>query len=130
TAEIVLGIIGAVFYLFSIVIGALRVWAENNKEFLENYVYEHQDEMQFTSVELESIEQLMSVNLAPGGILLVILPLFAIILGVIAMILLKGNKQPIAAGIIFVAVGVLYPIITLGGGILSGILYLIAGILC
>ncbi|WP_096270925.1 DUF4064 domain-containing protein [Paucisalibacillus globulus] len=130
TAEITLGIIGAVFYVFSVAFGILRLWMENNKGYLEEYMTENQSEFDLTSSDISTIEEMFSMNLAQGGILIVILPIVAIILGIVAMVLLKGNKRPVAAGIIFLVTGVGYAIITLGGGILSGILYLIAGILC
>ncbi|MFS0675028.1 DUF4064 domain-containing protein [Ornithinibacillus sp. 179-J 7C1 HS] len=130
TAEITLGIIGAVFYVFSIAFGALRLWMENNKGYLQDYMYNNQDEFQLTNSDIDMLQEFFNLNLATGGPLLIILPILAIILGIVALVLLKGNKSPVAAGIIFIATGVLYVIITAGGGILSGILYLIAGILC
>jgi hypothetical protein len=130
TAEMTLGIIGAVFYVFSVAFGILRLWMENNKGYLENYMADNQSEFELTTTDMNALEEMFNMNLAQGGILLVILPIIAIILGIVAMVLLKGNKRPVAAGIIFIATGVVYAIITLGGGILSGILYLIAGILC
>ncbi|MEN2769241.1 DUF4064 domain-containing protein [Ornithinibacillus xuwenensis] len=130
TAEITLGIIGTVFYVFSVLLGALRIWMENNKGFLYDYLVDNQDEFALTQGDLDMIQEMFDRSLASGGILLVIMPILAIILGIVAMVLLKGNKNPIAAGIIFIATGVVYVIVTIGGGILSGILFLIAGILC
>lgn len=130
TAEITLGIIGTIFYLFSVVFGALRIWAENNKGYLYDMILENQAEMGLTAADINNLDLLFSYSLATGGMLLVILPVLAIILGIVALVLLKGNKHPVAAGIIFLSTGVLYVIITFGGGILSGILFLIAGILC
>ncbi|GIO27147.1 DUF4064 domain-containing protein [Ornithinibacillus bavariensis] len=130
TAEVTLGIIGTVFYVFSVLIGALRLWMENNKDYLYDFITENQNEMEFTADDMDIIQEAFNLNLAGGGPLLVIMPILAIILGIVAMVLLKGNKNPIAAGIIFIATGVIYVIVTLGGGILSGILFLIAGILC
>jgi hypothetical protein len=130
TAEITLGIIGSIFYLFSVAFGVFRLWMENNKGTLEEYMIENQSEFDLTSSDITVIEEMFNMNLAQGGILIVILPIIAIILGIVAVVLVKGNKRPVAAGIIFIATGVGYAIITLGGGILSGILLLIAGILC
>ena len=130
TAEITLGIIGSVFYLFSVAFGAFRLWMENNKGTLEDYMMENQSEFELTSSDMTVLEEMFNMNLAQGGILIVILPIIAIILGIVAVVLVKGNKNPVAAGIIFIVTGVGYAIITLGGGILSGILLLIAGILC
>ncbi|MBC5636955.1 DUF4064 domain-containing protein [Ornithinibacillus sp. BX22] len=129
-AEYTLGIIGAVFYVFSIAIGALRLWMENNKDYLKDYMIDNQDEFQLTPSDIDILEEFFNLNLASPGMLLVIMPILAIILGIVAMVLLKGNKHPVAAGVIFITTGVVYVILTAGGGILSGILYLIAGILC
>ncbi|WP_026908601.1 DUF4064 domain-containing protein [Paucisalibacillus globulus] len=130
TAEITLGIIGSILYLFSVAFGIFRLWMENNKDTLEEYMVENQSEFDLTSSDMTVLEELFNMNLAQGGILIVILPILAIILGIVAVVLVKGNKRPVAAGIIFIATGVGYAIITLGGGILNGILLLIAGILC
>jgi lipopolysaccharide export LptBFGC system permease protein LptF len=130
TAEVTLGIIGSVFYVFSIAFGVLRLWMENNKGYLEGYMVENQSEFELTTTDMDMLQEIFNMNLAQGGILLVIMPILAIILGIVAMVLLKGNKQPVAAGIIFIATAVIYVIVTAGGGILSGLLFLIAGILC
>ena len=130
TAEITLGIIGSVFYLFSVAFGVFRLWMENNKGTLEEYMVENQSEFELTSSDMTVLEEMFNMNLAQGGIFIVILPILAIILGIVAVVLVKGNKKPVAAGIIFIVTGVGYSIVTLGGGILSGILLLIAGILC
>lgn len=129
-AEITLGVIGAIFYVLSLFFGFIRVWAENNKGYIQDLMLNNPEEFPLTPAEAEVVENIFNFNLARGGSLLIILPIVAIILGIIAMVLLKGNKQPIAAGIIFIATGVIYVILTMGGGILSGVLYLIAGILC
>ncbi|WP_047983182.1 DUF4064 domain-containing protein [Ornithinibacillus californiensis] len=130
TAEITLGIIGTVFYVFSVLLGVLRVWAENNKGYLYDFMIDNQADMQLTNSDIGMLEETFSMNLAQGGILLIFMPILAIVLGIISLVFLKGNKRPVAAGIIFIATGVVYVIVTAGGGILSGILYLIAGILC
>jgi hypothetical protein len=130
TAEVTLGIIGTIFYVFSLLMGVFRIWMENNKGYLFDVIEDNQSEMDFSSQDMDILTEAFNYNLAGGGILLVIMPILAIILGIVAMVLLKGNKNPIAAGIIFIATGVIYVIVTLGGGILSGILFLIAGILC
>lgn len=129
-AEVTLGVIGAVFYVFSLFFGFVRIWAENNKDYIQDIMLNNPEEFPLTPTEADVVENLLNIDLARGGSLLIILPIVAIILGIIAMVLIKGNKQPVAAGIIFIATGVLYVIITFGGGILSGVLYLIAGILC
>ncbi|WP_010098149.1 DUF4064 domain-containing protein [Ornithinibacillus scapharcae] len=129
-AEVTLGVIGAVFYLISLFFGFIRIWAENNKGYIQDIMLNNPEEFPLTPAEVDVVENIFNIDLARGGTLLIILPIVAIILGIIAMVLIKGNKQPVAAGIIFIATGVLYVILTVGGGILSGILYLIAGILC
>ncbi|WP_047981024.1 DUF4064 domain-containing protein [Ornithinibacillus contaminans] len=126
TAEITLGIIGIVFYVFSILVGAVRLWMENNQDYLRDFLLDNQEDFLLTP---EDIDLLFDV-LATGGIIVVIMPIIAVILGIVAMVFLKGDNRPVAAGIILIATGVLYVIITGGGGILSGILFLIAGILC
>lgn len=129
TAEFTLTIIGTVFYVFSLLFGILRLWMEGNKGHLFDFISQNQEDMALSSQDMSLLEQTFNTNLASGGALLIVMPILAIILAIVAMTFLKGNKKPVAAGIILIATGVLYPIITLGGGILSGILLLIAGIL-
>ena len=127
TAEIILGIIGAVIYGLTAALGGFMIYLESNKDLLEQSFNE--TAKQNPEMAMADMEAALDM-LASGGWLLTISSVAAIILGIVAMILLRGNKKPVIAGIIFIATAVIVAIITVGVGIIPGIFYLIAGILC
>ena len=127
TAEIILGIIGVVIYGLTAALGGFMIYLESNKDLLEESFNE--TAKQNPEMGMADMEAALDM-LASGGWLLTISSVAAIILGIVAMILLRGNKKPVIAGIIFIATAVIVAIITVGVGIIPGIFYLIAGILC
>lgn len=127
TAEIVLGIIGALGYAFMAALGGFMLWMQNNRDLMEEMMTGTGDPT--TDFSMEEFEAMMDV-VGTGGWVLIISALTAIVLGIVAMALLKGDKKPMIAGIIFIAIAVIVAFITAGVGILAGLFYLIAGILC
>lgn len=127
TAEIILGVIGAVIYGLTAAIGGFMIYLQNNKDLLEASFNETAE--QNPEIGMADMEAALDM-LGSGGWLLTISSIVAIILGIVAMILLRGNKKPVISGIIFIATAVIVAIITVGVGIIPGIFYLIAGILC
>jgi len=127
TAEVVLGIIGAIAYGFLAAIGGVIIWLQNNESVGRDFY----EEMMAQSPDIELMDyQDFLDSLGTTGMLLLIVSLLAIALGVVAMVLLKGNKKPKVAGIIFIVTAVLVAIISLGTGVIAGAFYLIAGIMC
>ena len=127
TAEIVLGIIGALGYAFMAALGGFMIWMQNNRDLMEETMTGTGDPT--TDLTMEEFEGMIDL-LGAGGWVLVASAIAAIVLGIVAMVLLKGNKKPVIAGIIFIATAVIVAIITTGVGIIAGIFYLIAGIMC
>ncbi|HSI65990.1 MAG TPA: DUF4064 domain-containing protein [Planococcus sp. (in: firmicutes)] len=127
TAEIVLGIIGALGYAFMAALGGFMLWMQNNRDVMEEMMTGTGDPT--TDFSMEEFEAMMDV-IGTGGWVLILSALAAIVLGIVAMILLKGDKKPMIAGIIFIAAAAIVAFITAGVGILAGLFYLIAGILC
>ncbi|MBP1968631.1 cell division septal protein FtsQ [Virgibacillus natechei] len=128
TGEIVLGIIGALVYGFFGIIGGFMLWMQNNEELLQQSLEEVPQEggAELSADEFSAfIEQMGS-----SGMMMLIVSIVAIILGIIALIFLKGNKKPKAAGIIFIATAVIAVFLVGIVGIFSGLFYLIAGIMC
>ncbi|MUK89747.1 DUF4064 domain-containing protein [Ornithinibacillus sp. L9] len=123
TGEVILGIIGAAFYAFLAVIGGSAIWLKNNPDLVQEALDQSPEDLGISASEL-------AATMGSGGVFLVVSSVIAIILGVVAMVLLRGNKKPKVAGIIFIATSVIFTVITFGGGIFAGILYLIAGIMC
>lgn len=128
TAEIVLGIIGALGYAFMAAIGGFMLWMQNNRDLIESEMTTGTGDPS-TDFSMEEFEAAMDM-LGAGGWIVLISAIAAIVLGIVAMVLLKGNKKPVVAGIIFIATAVIISITTTGLGIIAGIFYLIAGIMC
>ncbi|TYS18108.1 DUF4064 domain-containing protein [Rossellomorea vietnamensis] len=74
-----------------------------------------------TNVILQSMESI--------GPFLIGLGLISSILGLVAVLLIKGNKKPVIAGILFILGALVVGLGTVGAGFLPGILFLIAGIM-
>lgn len=127
TAEIVLGIIGALGFAFSAALGGFLMWMQDNRVLMEETMTGTGDPD--TEFSMEEFEMGMDL-LGTGGWVLLLASVAAIVLGIVAMVLLKGNKKPVIAGIIFIATAVIVSIVTAGVGILAGLFYLIAGIMC
>ncbi|WP_117161674.1 DUF4064 domain-containing protein [Paraliobacillus sp. X-1268] len=127
TAEVVLGIIGALAYGFLAVIGGIIVWLQSNEDVARGFY----DDMMSQSPELELPDyQVFLDSFGTTGIILLIGSILAIAVGVVAMVLLRGNKKPKVAGIMFIVTAVLVAVISLGTGVIAGAFYLIAGIMC
>lgn len=128
TAEIVLGIIGALGYAFMAAIGGFMLWMQNNRDLIETELTTGTGDPT-TDFSMEEFEAMMDM-LSAGGWIVLISAIVAIVLGIVAMVLLKGNKKPVVAGIIFIATAIIISITTTGLGVIAGIFYLIAGIMC
>ncbi|HLS08498.1 DUF4064 domain-containing protein [Lentibacillus sp.] len=127
TGEIVLTVIGALIYGFFALVGGFMVWLFNNEaawDQAEEEITQQNPELSAGNMEA-ALEMLQG-----GGWFLVVLSVLGLILGIVSIVLVKGNKKPKAAGIILIVTSVLFAIITFGGLIFSGIFYLIAGIMC
>lgn len=128
TAEIVLGIIGALGFAFMAALGGFMLWMQNNRDLIESEMTTGTGDPT-TDFSVEEFEAAMDM-LGAGGWILLASAIAAIVLGIVAMVLLKGNKKPVIAGIIFIVTAVIVSIITTGAGVIAGIFYLIAGIMC
>ncbi|MRH43849.1 DUF4064 domain-containing protein [Aquibacillus halophilus] len=128
TGEIVLGIIGVLLYGLLVALGGAMVWLTNNEGLLQEIFDETTSELD-PSVSVGSFEGFVD-SLSSGGWFFLIASLVAFVLGIVAIILVKGNKMPKVAGIIFIILAVVGSFVTFGLGIIAGIFYLIAGIMC
>jgi len=123
TVEIILGVIGIITYGLITALGGFMLFLQNSEEFLQEI--NNQD----PGMGLSDFETMIDV-LGAGGWLFIITSILAAILGVIAIFLVKGNKKPKTAGAIFIIVCFLGAFVTVGLGIIPGIFYLFAGIMC
>lgn len=122
TGEIVLVIIGMLIYAFFALIGGFMMWLGNNSQIVEDIPPEAQ------SPEL-SQEQLMTMieTAGAGGMMILITALVAIVAGILALVFMKGNKKPKAAGIILIVISVIGVFTMVIAGIFSGLFYLKIG---
>jgi cytochrome bd-type quinol oxidase subunit 2 len=123
TGEIVLGVIGAIFYGLGALFGVVMLVLKDQQDLLREI---SQDPEVSDVIDINSLVDTLSA----GGWTLIITSLIALILGIIAIVFIKGNKKPKAAGIIFIVTAVVITIATFGAAIFPGIFFLIAGIMC
>ncbi|MFD1412353.1 DUF4064 domain-containing protein [Oceanobacillus jeddahense] len=123
TAEIVLGVIGILGYGLITALGGFMLFLQNNEDVLQEVVEQSPD------MGLNDLNTVME-GMGAGGWALLITSILAIILSLVAIFLIKGNKQPKIAGSIFIVISILGSIVTVGFGIIPGIFLLISGIMC
>lgn len=127
--EITLSIIGAVLSLFGVIIWAITRSTFKLSEFREELIgiFDESIEMNeldgaMTSQEiLESMDTIFPV--------LILSALVSTIIGIVAVFLLRGNKQPFAAGLVLIIGAVIVLVSSFATGFLAVILYVIAGIM-
>ncbi|QKY71069.1 DUF4064 domain-containing protein [Lentibacillus sp. CBA3610] len=128
TAEIVLSVIGALIYGFFAFIGVSMVWLFNQETFWDQTSEELKQQPDINSGDVEVALEALQGSGQGSGWFLIIASVIAVIMGIVAIILVKGNKKPKAAGIILIVAAVLGSLTVLG--IFGGIFLLIAGIMC
>ncbi|MGF2615939.1 DUF4064 domain-containing protein [Rossellomorea vietnamensis] len=123
TGEIVMGIIGVILSALFAVMGF--VWNANSGAIEEMMQEDFSQDPTLTAEDTNFIMQSME----SVGPFLIGLGLISSILGLIAVLLIKGNKKPVIAGILFIIAALVVGLGTIGVGFLPGILFLIAGIM-
>ncbi|MBS4193881.1 DUF4064 domain-containing protein [Lederbergia citri] len=127
TGEIVLGVIGMILSALIALMGMLFMFAgksEDVKPILE-------ESLNDPTINQEGIDANMILDMmSTAGSALIIAAILGVVLGIIALIAIKGNKKPKLAGTMFIIGAVLIGVITIGFGFLPALLYLIAGIMC
>ncbi|MEH7387174.1 DUF4064 domain-containing protein [Bacillus sp. JJ1521] len=127
TGEIVLTIIGACFFALISVFGFMFLGLSGDNTFtqeMESIIVAEDPSLQGTDFAF------LSDIVSAGGWYFIIVGILAVILGIVSLVLLKGDKHPKAAGIILIVVAILTALATILISIISSILYLVAGILC
>lgn len=128
TAEIVVSIIGIVFFGLMLGFSGFIFGYKDNQEFKD--AFQNELEAQQTA----GVDNQIDVNLImdffqSATTYLMIVSIVAIVLGILAIVLLKGNKKPKAAGIILIITSILVGILTIGMSLLPSLLYLVAGVM-
>lgn len=125
TAEITLGIIGAVCSVIMLIFGISILSLNGNAEFQQGL----EDVAAEDPYSNPGDADLMAAMISSGGWAFTIAALIGLIIGLIAVFSIKGNKKPKLAGILYIAGAVLTGLISIGFGFVPAILYLIAGIM-
>lgn len=127
--EIVLGIIGTViFAAFGAIIGIGLILMRNNGELTEKFY----NDLIATNPEgglPENYEAFVD-TLGTSGMMITIVGILAVIAGIVAMILVKGNKKPKTAGLIFILSGTIVALFQFAFAFYGSVFYVIAGIMC
>lgn len=127
TGEIALGVIGAVISVFVAILGVGLIFFMGNEGFTRAVGEGIKDE----DPNVSSAEVSFVIDLIGGYFwVIAVVSIIAVILGIVALVFLRDNKNPVASGIIFLVGAVVGGIFTLPFGIFNGLLYLIAGIMC
>ncbi|MFT4416548.1 DUF4064 domain-containing protein [Fredinandcohnia humi] len=126
TGELLLGSIGIVLYGFLSVLGISIVGIEEESSFfqeMKKYL------MKDPEVKISDVGEIFGIIEMAGWIFTTV-GILSIVFGIIAIVLVRRNKNPKAAGILFIAVGVISSIGTFGIAIINGLFFFIAGIMC
>lgn len=128
TIEIILVVIGSIIHSFFMVIGGFMAWMYHNEdkvtEMLEDIDLEEDEELSPN----EFIELINEIG--GSGWYIAIGAAVAIITGIVALFFLRRNKNAKVAGYILISSALITTIGSLGGTVIGGIVFFIAGLMC
>ncbi|GIP65488.1 hypothetical protein J32TS6_40430 [Virgibacillus pantothenticus] len=128
TVEMIFTVIGLlVFLLMSISVGVVAFTDNAKIETMAKKFVQLQEQTSQPGVE-EFSEQEFETVIETGTNYLFFVFLINLVLGVLALFFLKGDKKPKAAGILLIVTAIVGTIASLFFGIIGGAAYLIAGI--
>ncbi|MEA3319910.1 MAG: DUF4064 domain-containing protein [Bacillota bacterium] len=125
TAEIVMTVIAVIISGLTALFGVLMNLGMSDPEFTEVMEEEMAADPSMEGMDMGGFMDLLSM----AGPTLLTVGIISLILGVIGIIAIKGNKKPVLAGIMLILAALVIGIGTLGFGIIPAVLYLIAGIM-
>ncbi|GAA0311866.1 hypothetical protein GGQ92_001933 [Gracilibacillus halotolerans] len=105
TAEVVLTIIGAFFYLIGMFFAGVMNTVFKTEEFRNDFL--NDPAINDLSAEDSQMALDMFDSLGSFMVVIIVIGIIAIIAGIVAMILFKGDNKPKVAGIILLVVGIL-----------------------
>ncbi|SEA16052.1 Protein of unknown function [Thalassobacillus cyri] len=127
TAEIVLTGIGVVLYGLIAGMLSIVVNVKDNPEFRESLEGTIQQDPEANLEEI-NVDQMIE-GIADGAMIIIITGIIALLIGVVAIYFIKGNKKPKLAGILLIVTAVIATVITVGVGVVAGLFYIVAGII-
>lgn len=129
TGEMLLTVLGIIVFGFFAVIGGATIWMNKNPDKVAEML-EAEDIETNENVDLSTDEFLALVDeIGTSGWIVLSGSILAILLGLVAIFLLRQNKHPKAAGIILLATAVISTFMTFFLGFIGGIIYVITGIM-
>ncbi|WP_078379023.1 DUF4064 domain-containing protein [Sutcliffiella halmapala] len=125
TGEIALAIIGVVLSGFFAIGGVIVNVFMSDPEIQEELGQELINDPNMADIDAGAILGLIE----SVGPFLIILGIITVVLGLVGIFTIKGNKKPVLAGIMFILAALVIGVGTIGFGFLPAILFLIAGIM-
>lgn len=130
TAEMIIVFLGFIIYGFVGIIGGFTIWMYYNQDQVAEMVEEVEVEVEMDEAVSKG-EFLQLINdIGTSGWYIVVGAALALIVGGIAIYLLRGNRNARVAGITLIVSAIVITLITFGLSFLGGIAYVIAGIMC
>lgn len=125
--EIVLTIVGILLYALPLVVGFMFRSLNNNPQLREDFMAAMEQAPNAQELQNVNMDEMFNF-LGTFATLLIIAAIIAIALGILAIVFLKGNKKPKAAGIILIVTAVVFTLATVFIGLFGSVAFLIAGI--
>ncbi|KMJ59070.1 hypothetical protein AB685_08370 [Bacillus sp. LL01] len=125
TAEIVMTVIAVFLSGLTAIIGVFLNFGMSDPEFTTMMEQEMGADPAMEGMDMSSFMDMLAL----AGPTLLTVGILSLILGVIGIIAIKGNKKPVLAGIMLILAALVIGIGTIGFGFIPAILYLIAGIM-
>ncbi len=122
TAEMVLSIIGTVFYILAAGAMMFLTFIFTNEQIVSEI------EKELTTAEEFDVLYMLNDFLSDNGIVFTVFLFVCAILGIVAAVFFKKNMSPKLMGIILIVLAVLCAVITIGWGIIPGVFFLAAGL--
>ncbi|MCM3620182.1 DUF4064 domain-containing protein [Sutcliffiella horikoshii] len=125
TAEIVMAVIAVIISGLTALVGLLMNFGMSDPEFLRMVEEEAAADPAAQGVDMAEFMDLVAL----AGPIWIAVGLISLVLGVIGIIAIKGNKKPVLAGVMLILAAVVIGIGTFGVGFIPALLFLIAGIM-
>ncbi|WP_226671164.1 DUF4064 domain-containing protein [Metabacillus litoralis] len=136
TPEVILGLIGIASFILISLLGVVGTWLvyiaddflSPVKEFIVMIL--SMDQGGYTDEDVTNVFFPINLTFKMIFLSLGIMAFIQAVLGVIAVIALKGNNHPVFAGVLLLISAVVSGVITYGIFLIAGVFYIIAGIMC
>src|SRR5690625_6521745 len=108
TIEIILIVLGMIVYGFFSLMGAAIIWMQNNREKAKDFF--KSNEAADDTFTFEEFEEAIN-NIGSSGWIFTLTLLLAIVVGIVALILLKGNKYQKHDGLLLIFSSIIFIVV-------------------